>query len=86
VLGVRSRKLSNVLKSVIGWETKIYYLDVLRASEGSLSRWSRLHLQSLTPTRFSRKVEVRQAADRKIIAKSLSQHDENMLYRPHLVG
>jgi hypothetical protein len=23
---------------------------VLRASEGSLSRWSRLHLQSLAPT------------------------------------
>jgi hypothetical protein len=25
---------------------KIYYLELLRASEGTLSRWSRLHLQS----------------------------------------
>jgi hypothetical protein len=44
-LGVRSRKLSNV-RPVIGWVTKIYYLEFLRASEGTLSRWSRLHLQS----------------------------------------
>jgi hypothetical protein len=36
--------------SVIGWVTKIYYLDLLRASADTLSRWSRLHLQSLTPT------------------------------------
>jgi hypothetical protein len=35
---------------VIGWVTKIYYLELLRASEGTLSRWSRLHLQSLAPT------------------------------------
>jgi hypothetical protein len=35
--------------SVIGWVTK-YYLDLLRASEGKLSRWPRLHLQSLAPT------------------------------------
>jgi hypothetical protein len=27
----------------------MYYLDFLRASEGTLSRWSRLHLQSLAP-------------------------------------
>jgi hypothetical protein len=27
-----------------------YYLELLRASEGTLSRWSRLHLQSLAPT------------------------------------
>jgi hypothetical protein len=33
--------------SVIGWVTKIDYLELLRASEGTLSRWSRLHLQSL---------------------------------------
>jgi hypothetical protein len=32
-----------------GWP-KIYYLVFLRASEGTLSRWSRLHLQSLAPT------------------------------------
>jgi hypothetical protein len=36
--------------SVIGWVTKIYYLELLRASEGTLSRWSRLHLQLLVPT------------------------------------
>jgi hypothetical protein len=29
---------------------KMYYLELLRASEGTLSRWSRLHLQSLAPT------------------------------------
>jgi hypothetical protein len=49
-------------RSVIGWVTKIYYLN---ASEGTLSRWSRLHLQSLAPTPVARRVEVRQAADRK---------------------
>jgi hypothetical protein len=36
--------------SVIGWVTKMYYLELLRASEGTLSRWSRLRLQSLAPT------------------------------------
>jgi hypothetical protein len=36
--------------SVIGWVTKKYYLELLRALEGSLSRWSWLHLQSLAPT------------------------------------
>jgi hypothetical protein len=29
--------------SVIRWMTKIYYLELLRASKGTLSRWSRLH-------------------------------------------
>jgi hypothetical protein len=47
--GVRSRKLSNVGLSLDGWP-KIYYLELLRASEGTLSRWFRLHLQSLAPT------------------------------------
>jgi hypothetical protein len=47
--GVRSRKLSNVGQSLDGWPT-IYYLKLLRASEGTLSRRSRLHLQSLAPT------------------------------------
>jgi hypothetical protein len=28
---------------------KIYYLELLRSSEDTLSRWSRLHLQSLAP-------------------------------------
>jgi hypothetical protein len=32
-------------KSVIGWVTKIYYLELLRASEGTLSRWPWLYLQ-----------------------------------------
>jgi hypothetical protein len=35
---------------VLGWVTKIYYVELLRAAEGTLSRWSRLHLQSLAPT------------------------------------
>jgi hypothetical protein len=47
--GVRSRKLSNVGQSWDGW-LKMYYVELLRASEGTLSRWSRLHLQSLAPT------------------------------------
>jgi hypothetical protein len=34
----------------MGWVTKIYYLELLRALEGTLNRWSRLHLQSLVPT------------------------------------
>jgi hypothetical protein len=50
---------------VLGWVTKIYYLELLRASEGMLSRWSRLHLQSLASTSVSRRVDVRQAAGRK---------------------
>jgi hypothetical protein len=29
---------------------KIYDLELLRASEGTLSRWPRLHLQSIAPT------------------------------------
>jgi hypothetical protein len=48
--------------SVIGWVTKIYFLEILRASEGTLCRWSRFHLQSLGPTPVSRRVDVRQAA------------------------
>jgi hypothetical protein len=47
-----------------------------RASEGTLSCWSRLHLQSLASTPFSRRVDIRQAAGRKIIDEPLSQHDE----------
>jgi hypothetical protein len=61
--------------SVIEWVTKIYYLELLRGSEGTLSR-SRLHLQSLAPTLGSSRVDFRQAAGRKLIAESLSQHDE----------
>jgi hypothetical protein len=44
--GVRSQQLSNV---GLGRVTKIYYNKLLRASEGTLSRWSRLHLLSLAP-------------------------------------
>jgi hypothetical protein len=47
---VRSLKLSNVGRSLDGGP-KIYYLELLRASEDTLSRWSRLYLQSLTPTK-----------------------------------
>jgi hypothetical protein len=49
-------------RSVIEWVTKIYYRELLRASE---SRKSRLHLQSLAPALVSRRVDVRQAACRK---------------------
>jgi hypothetical protein len=57
---------------------KIYYLELLRTSEGTLSRWSRLHLQSLAPTPVSRRVDVRQAAGSKNNCRIfiLSQHDE----------
>jgi hypothetical protein len=67
--------------------TKIYYLELLRALEGTLSRWSRLHLQSLTPPPVSKKIDVKQAAGRKNNCRIYSQHDyKNMLYRPHLLG
>jgi hypothetical protein len=46
-----------------------------RALEGTLNRWSRLHLQSLAPIPVSRMVDVRRPVV-KIIAESLSQHDE----------
>jgi hypothetical protein len=47
--GVQSRKLSNVGQSRDGCPNK-YFLELLRASEGTLSRWSRLNLKSLAPT------------------------------------
>jgi hypothetical protein len=50
-------------RPVIGRVTKIYCLELLRASEGKLSRWSR-HLQSLAPTSVSRRVDVSQAVGR----------------------
>jgi hypothetical protein len=52
-------------RSVIGWVTKIYYLELLRASEGTLNRWFWLHLQLLAPTPVLRRIDVRQAAGRK---------------------
>jgi hypothetical protein len=67
--------------SGIGWVTKIYYLELLRASEGTLSRRSRLHLQLLAPATVSRTSGRRPVV--KIIAESISQQDDNMLYQPH---
>jgi hypothetical protein len=40
-------------------------LELVCASEGTLSRWSRLQLQSFIPTPVSRRVDVRQAAGHK---------------------
>jgi hypothetical protein len=80
--GVWSRKLSNVGQSLDGWQ-KIYYFELLRASEGTLSRWSRLHLQSLAPTpglTSGRRPVV------KIIAESLSLHDEKQVVPTPLSG
>jgi hypothetical protein len=63
--------------SVIGWVTKIYYLELLRSWNGTLSCWSRLRLQLLASTPDSRRVDVRQSAPVvKIVAESLSQRDE----------
>jgi hypothetical protein len=42
-----------------------YLLLFVRASEGTLSTWSWLHLQSLAPTQVSRRVDVKQMAGRK---------------------
>jgi hypothetical protein len=67
---------------VIGWMIKMYYLVRLRASERTFR--SRLHLQSLTPTPVSRRVDVRQLVV-KIIAESLS-HDEKHVVASSLTG
>jgi hypothetical protein len=60
--------------SVIGWLTKIYCLELLRASEDTLSCWSRLHLQSLVFQFQGGLTSGRPVV--KTIAESLSQHDE----------
>jgi hypothetical protein len=52
-------------KSIIGRVTKIYYLELLRASEDTLNCWSRLYFQSLELTPVSRRVDDRQTAGRK---------------------
>jgi hypothetical protein len=52
-LSVQSCKLSNVGRSSDGWP-KIYYLELLHASEDTLSSWCRLHLQALGPTNSHR--------------------------------
>jgi hypothetical protein len=62
--------------SVIGWVTKIYYLELLRALEGKLSRWSRLHLQSLASLQFQGGLTSGRRSVVKLNAESLSQHDE----------
>jgi hypothetical protein len=49
MVSLRSQKLSNVGCASHGWP-KMYYLELLRALEGTLSRWFQLPLQSLTPT------------------------------------
>jgi hypothetical protein len=58
-------------RPVIGWLTKIYYLELLRSLEGMLSRWSPMHLQSLKAPPVSRRVDVRQAAGCKLVAESM---------------
>jgi hypothetical protein len=71
---------------VLRWVTKIYYLEILRASEGTLSRWSRLHLQSLAPLQFQGGLTSGRRPVVKIIAKSLSQHDEKHVVTTPLSG
>jgi hypothetical protein len=41
-----------------------FIISFPRASEGTLSRWSQLHLQSLASSPFSRRVDDRQAPGR----------------------
>jgi hypothetical protein len=59
-LGVGAKQRSQ--RQVFGWVTKIYYLELLRASESTLSCWSQLNLHSLAPTPVSRTVDIRQVA------------------------
>jgi hypothetical protein len=66
--------------------TKIYYFEFLRASEGTLSRWSRLHLQSLHPLQFQEGLASGRRPIVKIIAESLSQHDEKHVVPTPLSG
>jgi hypothetical protein len=42
-------EVRQVNQTLDGW-LKMYYVEPLRASKGTLSRWPRLHLQSLAPT------------------------------------
>jgi hypothetical protein len=62
----------------------IINLEFLRASEGTLSRWYRLYLQSLAPTSVSSRVDIRQPVV-KIIAVFYHNMMKNMLYQPYLV-
>jgi hypothetical protein len=73
--------------TILGWVTQIYYLELLCASEGTLSCWSQLHLQSLTSTPVSRMVDVRQATGRKNNCRFFpSQHDEKHIVPTPLSG
>jgi hypothetical protein len=71
-------------RRVIGWVTKTYYLELLRTSEGTVGPGcicSRLY-----PLQFQGGLTSGGRPVVKTIAESLSQHAENMLFRPHLVG
>jgi hypothetical protein len=68
-------------RSVMGWVTIIYYLELLRASERTLSRWSLLHLQSLA-LQFQGGLTSSRRTVLKIIAECLSQHDEKHVPTP----
>jgi hypothetical protein len=70
------RTLGGSQRSVIGWVTKLFYIQLLRASEGTLSRCSRLHLQSLYPLQFQGGLMSGKRPVVKMIAESLSQHYE----------
>jgi hypothetical protein len=71
IFGLRNMRTPYTMVS-----TGIYYPSSFVLSKDTLSCLSQLHLQSLAPTPVSRRVAVRQAAVVKIIAESLSQHDE----------
>jgi hypothetical protein len=70
---------------VLGWMAKIYYLKFLCASESTLTRCPRLHLQSLAPILFSTRVDVRQATGlEKKLLNLCHNMVNNILYWPHL--
>jgi hypothetical protein len=81
-LGVRSRKLSIVCKRSDGCSKFIFW----SSSGGILSRWFRLHLQSLHPLRFQAGLTSGRRPVVKIIAKSLSQHDKKYVVPTPLCG
>jgi hypothetical protein len=60
----------------MGWMAKIYYLELLHASEGTLSCWFSAALAVVNTYSSFKEVDVIKAAGRKKNAESLSQHDE----------
>jgi hypothetical protein len=66
--------------------TKIYCLELFRASEGRSSRWSQLHLQSLVPIQFQGGLTSGRPPVVKIIAEALPQHDEEHVVPTTLSG